>query len=198
MAMEAVRKLKANLKLDGKPCGWCNDALHAGEDAAVCTACETAHHDRCWEGKAGCGTAGCVNAPLQRLDAPLPGGAPVPPALQPLPPGLMRCPRCGNTLAIGVQICGICRAITSPDGLYTGPKVRASGAVASMVCGIVGVLFCGIVLGIIAIALAGKAKRMIATDPMYGGGGFATAGLVLGVLAICSHILGLMMMMGRH
>ena len=193
--MEAVRKLKANLKIANKPCGWCNAPLQVGEDSAVCTACEKEHHDRCWEGKAGCSSAGCVNAPLKRLDAPLPGAHPGVPAMQALPPGLMRCPRCGNTLAVGVQICGICRAITTPDGLYNGPKVRAPGAVASLVCGIIGLFLFGVILGIIAISMSMKAKRAIAADPMYGGGGLATAGLVLGIIDLIGFVVVLMMRM---
>jgi Domain of unknown function (DUF4190) len=75
--MEAVRSLKTNLKLQGKPCGWCQIGLELGEDAAVCAACEKEHHQRCWDSSAGCSTAGCANVPLRRLDppaAPPPGG----------------------------------------------------------------------------------------------------------------------------
>ena len=34
--MDAVRNLKANLKLENKPCGWCQTGLQIGEDASVC------------------------------------------------------------------------------------------------------------------------------------------------------------------
>ncbi|HEX8112435.1 MAG TPA: RING finger protein, partial [Kofleriaceae bacterium] len=64
-----MRTLKANLKLEGKPCGWCQAPLALGDDAAVCTACEAAHHQGCWDTKAGCATHGCTSAPLRRLDA---------------------------------------------------------------------------------------------------------------------------------
>src|SRR5256885_831047 len=72
--MEAARTLKANLKLEGKPCGWCQATLALGDDAAVCTACETPHHRGCWDTRAGCSTQGCASAPLRRLDAPEPSG----------------------------------------------------------------------------------------------------------------------------
>jgi hypothetical protein len=72
--------------------------------------------------------------------------------------------------------------ITSPDGLYHGPKVNAPGAVASLVYGIIGLLFCGVIFGPIAIAKANKARSAMATNPTYGGGGYATAGLVLGIV----------------
>jgi len=206
--MEAARTLKANLKLEGKPCGWCQAALVLGDDAAVCTACEKEHHRACWDAKAGCSTQGCASAPLPRLDAAAPGPgapaspfptgapaspfpmrAPASPYSDGLPPGMMACPRCMLMLAMGTQICPGCRAITSPDGLYHGPKINAPGAVASLVLGIVGVvigtfLCSGLVLGPLAIWQASSAKRAISSDPMYGGGGMATAGMVLGIISL--------------
>src|SRR6266849_6805145 len=91
--MEAARTFKANLKLEGKPCGWCTEPLRLGEDASVCTSCEGPHHHRCWDGNAGCATAGCANAPLPRLDPP-----PLPPGGKPTtaPPGMLHCPQCGQ------------------------------------------------------------------------------------------------------
>jgi len=215
--MEAVRMLKANMKLDGKPCGWCQAALRLGEDAAVCTACEREHHARCWESQAGCSTQGCANAPLRRLDgpgqapgaqypqgapyapgSPFPqgGGAPYAPMGSPypqggaapygaqggLPPGYMSCPSCRSAIMVGAQICPACRAITSPDGIYHGPKINAPGATQALVYGLIGLVFCGVILGPVAISKAGAAKRAMASDPTLGGEGMATAGMVLGIV----------------
>ena len=77
------------------------------------------------------------------------------------------------------------------------PLPNAPGAVASMVCGITGVVsgaFCccvaGIVLGIIAILQRKKALDWIEQDPgKYGGQGLCTAGYVLGIISI---VLGLL------
>lgn len=196
--MDAARMLKANLKLDGKPCGWCQQALQLGDDAAVCTTCNKEHHGRCWEHRAGCATAGCVNAPLRRLDgagtapdqpavgSPFPGAA-SPPAsafgyAANLPPGQMACPSCRTVVLASVLICPRCRAITSPDGIYHGPKVNAPGALQSLVYGIVGLLFCQIILGPIAISKANAAKRAIALDPTLGGEGLANAGIIMGII----------------
>jgi hypothetical protein len=63
---------------------------------------------------------------------------------------------------------------------------NAPGAVTSLVCGIIGMVFAcaGLVLGIIAIMQSKKAKRTIKEYPRtYGGQGLATAGLVLGIIA---------------
>lgn len=205
--MEAARTLKANLRLEGKPCGWCQAGLVLGDDAAVCTACEKEHHKACWDAKAGCSTQSCASAPLKRLDAvpapgapasPFPaGGAPSPyglagqasPYAAGLPPGMMTCPRCTLMLAIGTQVCPGCRMITSPDGLYHGPRINAPGAVASLVLGIIGIFFCGVILGPLAMWQSSSARRAINGDPMYGGGGLASAGMVLGVIALVLNIL---------
>lgn len=201
--MEAVRILKTNLKLENKPCGWCQVALKLGEDAAMCTACEAAHHGRCWEGKAGCSTAGCVSAPLPRLDAaaapaaagfgsPFPGARAAAPA-QDLPPGYFACFACRVPMLAGTQVCPACKTIVSPDGLYHGPKLNAPGAVQSLVLGLVGLVFCNIILGPIAISKASSAKRAMASDPTLGGEGYATAGTVLGVIDIVVFVIYLML-----
>jgi hypothetical protein len=203
--MEAARKLKANLKLDNKPCGWCNRALHVGDDAAVCHGCQKEHHDACWESKAGCASPGCVNAPLQRLDALVGVGAapgasagPAAFAAAALPPGQTRCPKCGYTITFGTELCPMCRAITSPDGIYRGPRFNAPGAVSSMVMGIIGLFFCGVVLGPLAISNSSKARRAIAMDPTLTGGGMATAGMVLGIIDLVFFLIFVMIRLSLH
>ncbi len=179
--MEAVRILKVNLKLAGKPCKWCQVPLELAEEAAVCTACEGEHHRRCWEPSGGCATVECVNAPLRRLDAPGHRAMPLPAAAV-LAPGTMHCPRCRDIIMMGSPLCPSCNAVTSPDGLYHGPKTNAPGAVSSLVYGIIGVFICGIIAGPIAISKSSQAKREIASNPTYGGGGLASAGMVLGIV----------------
>jgi hypothetical protein len=212
--MEAVRTLKANLKLEGKPCGWCHAPLKLGDDAAVCTACEAAHHKGCWDTKAGCATQGCTSAPLRRLDvapAAAPGsafpgaapGSPFPagpafgaaPMAASLAPGTMGCPRCGLVITVGTPLCPACRAITSPDGIYHGPKINAPGAMKSLVLGIVGLIFCGIIMGPLAISSASKAKDAMASDPSLGGEGLANAGKILGVVDIVLFVIYMLIRM---
>jgi hypothetical protein len=181
--MEAVRTFKANLKLEGKPCGWCQIPLKLGDDAAVCTGCEREHHAPCWEAKAGCSTSPCANAPLQRLEPAL-AAAPAQIAdAAALPAGFMHCPSCRSAIIIA-PICPTCRAITSPDGIYHGPKTNAPGATQALVYGIIGFFICGIILGPIAISKANQAKAAIRSDPTYEGGGLATAGFVMGIIDI--------------
>jgi len=217
--MEAARILKANLKLQNKPCGWCQIALQLGEDAAVCTACEKEHHQRCWDGSGGCSTTGCVNAPLRQLAPPPapppaaiaqsmpPGWAPPvappmgqPPMGQPMgapfSAGMMACPNCNQAIMVGSQFCSFCRAITSPDGIYHGPMTTAPGATASLVYGLIGLLFCGIIFGPLAISKANAAKRAIAENPTYSGSGLATAGTVLGIIDLIGWFIVVMIRLG--
>lgn len=65
------------------------------------------------------------------------------------------------------------------------PLPNAPGAVASMVCGIIGFFVCGLIFGIIAIVLGNKAKQVIATQPgAYGGAGMAQAGVIMGIISL--------------
>ncbi|MFF8592425.1 DUF4190 domain-containing protein [Streptomyces sp. NPDC015220] len=60
---------------------------------------------------------------------------------------------------------------------------RTSGlAVASLVCGIVGVFFLNVVLGPLAIIFGAVALRQPGVKGGGGGGGMAKAGLILGVV----------------
>ena len=198
--MEAARKLKVNLKLEGKPCRWCQETLQLADEAAVCTSCNAEHHARCWDGKGGCTTPGCVNEPLKRFDKPAAPAQPnpmLPPAPPPLPYGMMHCPYCRNAIMSYEPVCPYCRAITSPDGIYHGPKVNAPGAVASLVLGIVGLFCFGIIMGPLAIVFGVKARREVAMNPTYTGGGLATAGLVMGIIDTLLFVLIIFMQVGK-
>jgi hypothetical protein len=78
---------------------------------------------------------------------------------------------------------------------YPVSRPSAPGAVASMVCGIIGVVVgcTGLILGIVAIYQARKAREIIALNPgRYDGAGMATAGFVLGIIAIVVGVFGLL------
>ncbi|MHC4547774.1 MAG: DUF4190 domain-containing protein [Planctomycetota bacterium] len=99
-----------------------------------------------------------------------------------LPVERVQCIHCARHIKIGSTVCPYCRRAQTADGIYQGPQVNAPGAVASLVCGILGFFICGLILGIVAITKAQEAKRAIAADPRYTGGGMATAGMVLGIV----------------
>jgi len=175
---QTVNRLKANRVLEGKPCGWCSNTLNFGEEAALCEGCTTGHHATCWDNKGGCSSAGCANAPLKQL-APLPE-RPAGPR-----PGKVNCQNCQLEIPASSVRCEYCNVgVTSPDGVYRGPTQTAPGAVASLVFGILALFVCGIIFGIVAIQKADAAKTAIASDPSLTGGGIATTGKVLGIIAL--------------
>ena len=186
---QTVNRLKTNRVLEGKPCGWCSNTLTFGEDAALCEGCTTGHHAACWDGKGGCASAGCVNAPLKQL-------APQPERPAGPPPGKMNCPNCQLQIPASSVRCEYCNVgVTSPDGVCRGPTqtAPAPGAVASLVFGILAFFLCGIIFGLVAIQKADEAKTAVAADPSLTGGGIATTGKVLGIIALVVWGLGLIM-----
>jgi hypothetical protein len=67
------------------------------------------------------------------------------------------------------------------------PLETAPGAIAALVCGIIGVVIncTGVIMGVIALVQRKKAMEHIQAQPgRYGGQGFCTAGLVLGIISI--------------
>jgi len=193
---EPAKRLKANKVLEGEPCGWCSAPLKFGEDAALCTSCDTRHHAACWDKKGGCSLASCDNAPLKKMAPPAaPAGAA---GAHPPRAGMVACPHCGRHIAQKATICRYCKQAPTPDGVYHGPKENAPGAVASLVYGIIGLFICGIVLGIVAIVKANEAKRAMAADPRYGGGGMATAGFVLGIISVVAGAITILVIMAKR
>jgi len=85
-----------------------------------------------------------------------------------------------------------------PQPYYPTVLPNATGAVTSLVCGIIGAaLGCiclgtivSVILGIVAIQQSRQARDQIAMNPLsYGGKGMTTAGLVLGIIGLCLGVL---------
>jgi hypothetical protein len=74
-------------------------------------------------------------------------------------------------------------------GYGEGAPVRNDGkAVASLVCGLVGLVLAGIILGIVAIVFGVQSRKAIdASGGQLKGRGMATAGLVLGIIDIVTN-----------
>ena len=174
---EAARRLKVNRVMEGKACSACHRVLAFGDDAVACSACAALHDAPCWDQRGGCATPACVNAPLQRLKERPRAAAPAAPPL-----GKVACPHCGKFMRTRDALCPYCKQAPTPDGVYDGPTRNAPDAVPSMVWGIVGLFICGVILGIVAIQKSGAARKAMDADPRLGGRGYATAGLVLGII----------------
>lgn len=176
---ETVRRLKINKRYEGLLCRWCHDSLILGEDGAICEACESPHHVRCWDQHNGCnGDPSCVNRPLQQLAGVATAAAPRP--VRQLSPGESFCPSCGD---IVYGVCFRCRQPVA-SGEYTGVKQTAPEAKEALKYAIIGLFCFGIILGPLAIARGASAKRTIAADPRYEGEGIATAAQIIGGIEI--------------
>ncbi len=73
-----------------------------------------------------------------------------------------------------------------------GPKTNGM-AIGSLICGIVGLLLCGILLGPVAIGLGFAARKRIAESGGYEQGqGMATAGIIMGFVGVAIFVLFLL------
>lgn len=70
----------------------------------------------------------------------------------------------------------------APPPAAEGERKTSGKAIASLVCGIIGLIIAGIILGIVAVVLGVMAKREIAANPRLSGAGLATAGIVTGAI----------------
>lgn len=70
-------------------------------------------------------------------------------------------------------------------------------AIGSFVCSLVGLLFCGVVLGIVAISLGVSAMNGMKTSGNSQGRGLSIAGVVIGVVDILAGIVIVLVMVGR-
>jgi len=88
-----------------------------------------------------------------------------------------------------------------PPGFDYGagaPAVTAGKATGALVCGIIGLFLCGIILGPVAIYLGTQAKKEIRTsDGRLKGEGMATAGIVMGVIAVIGFVISIIIFTTR-
>src|SRR3954466_1851785 len=98
---------------------------------------------------------------------------------------------CGNCLVDlqGQKYCGACKVMvlqgktpTAVVNYQEAGQLPNKLAKEAMIYGIVSLFCCGVILGPIAIVKSNQAKKAMAQDPNLGGGGMATAGLVLGII----------------
>jgi hypothetical protein len=76
---------------------------------------------------------------------------------------------------------------------YNAPKTIPGNATASLVLGIVGLVFCPIIASVAAISLGHSAKREIRANPTLGGDGMASWGIGLGWVGVAFGVLLLLL-----
>jgi len=76
-----------------------------------------------------------------------------------------------------------------PNGDFSNSPRTDARAIASLVCGILGLLILGLVLGAVAVILGRRSRREIMEQPaLMKGLGLASAGMVLGVIDMAAHL----------
>jgi hypothetical protein len=171
--VEVVRKLKVNRRYESAARAWCGDALLLGEEGAVCEACESPHHARCWDEGAGCGGRMCVNAPLRAIGVTT-GGKEQPESDE------KWCPYCGKIIYLEVDICPYCNESVSADGLYHGERHIPYEAKLALGFSIAGFFIFGPILGSLAFIGGRGSAKHIATNPRLRGRRLALAAQWIG------------------
>jgi len=94
------------------------------------------------------------------------------------------CENCGSQMSDQATFCPQCGHPQRGAGGATGVRRTEGSATASLVLGIGGLVFCPVILSVLAIIFGNQAKRKIAADPMLEGEGMAKAGVILGWIGI--------------
>jgi hypothetical protein len=202
--IESATRIPAGDEHAGQACGWCAAALEAEDAAAVCAECASLHHEACWDRELGCSRAGCLNAPLTRLDAAEPqkpddDTAPARKKKARKKPRTSKpCVGCNAELPMHVEVCDDCLAINTPDGLYHGPTKTFTPARDALILAIVGLFICGPVAGPMAISRGNKALEPIRRDPRLSGEGLAIAAMVIGALDLLFWLIAIASSAGGH
>ena len=103
------------------------------------------------------------------------------------------CPNCNASMADQAVLCIQCGhdlrtgedapQQTHSSGGYQQPQVNAPGAVSSLICGILGIVCCGL-LAFVAIYQGMEARKLCAQNERFTGAGMALAGIILGIIGV--------------
>ncbi|MEJ0090912.1 MAG: DUF4190 domain-containing protein [Limisphaerales bacterium] len=103
------------------------------------------------------------------------------------------CPDCLVEIQ-GQKYCGSCKsmALRGSPIIAEEATIPCKEAGEALTYSIVGLFCFGIILGPIAISKALKAKKMMALNPRLTGSGKATAGLIIGIIALVLWVLSIL------
>lgn len=85
-------------------------------------------------------------------------------------------------------------APAAPAGAPPVPRRRSQKAVWSLICGIAGLIFFGVILGPIAVVLGIQARKDIAASSELDGEGMGLAGIIIGAIATVLGIIAIIVL----
>ena len=176
-----ARSLIACPREAGSECPHCAGEITLGDPIMICQACGTVHHRACWKENTRCGSYSC--APARRPSLERETSLPVLTITQldleravPLPTSAPRVHSgLASSFAFGTA------SVTAPAGVN---KL----AIASLVCGLAGIPFFGLITGLVAVVLGVLALSAIRASTQRGLG-LALAGLILGIVDVTGWII---------
>lgn len=80
-------------------------------------------------------------------------------------------------------------AYGAPVPAYAAAPPQNGPGTTALVCGIIGLFFCGIILGVVAI-IQGRKGKALAAQGLATNGSSANAGYILGIVAIVLNVIG--------
>lgn len=99
----------------------------------------------------------------------------------------LACPHCGAAGVAGPDIESVLHESTTPvqgQARLTGKQEYGGLALAGFICSLVGVFLFGLILGIVGLVLSSVALSGMKRVGNHNGKGFATAGLVIGIVDV--------------
>jgi S1-C subfamily serine protease len=185
----SARSLIACSREVGSECPHCAAEIALGDPIKVCEACGMVHHRSCWKDHARCGSYSCAPARRPSLERLTSGPVLTITALDldravPLPAAAPR-----------VRYASAADVVVSATGAAARSRVNPL-AIASLVCGLAGIPFLGVVTGLVAVLLGVLALSAIRANSQRGLG-LALAGVLLGIVDVTGWIIFLGVMLSQ-
>lgn len=101
----------------------------------------------------------------------------------------------------GQKYCGGCKVLVVQGKNFTLPEAMrpCPEAKEALICAVLGIIPClGLVLSIMALRKAGKAKQAMADDPQLTGSGKANAAIVTAVIFLAITVFGMILRASRN
>ncbi|MDP4181512.1 MAG: DUF4190 domain-containing protein [Bacillota bacterium] len=167
------QELVANTKISEENfCKICSKNLDVGDTVIKCDNCSNYYHKNCFDNNGGCNQPTCCSEETKL------------------------CPYCRRDIKKSALKCKHCGRFIDPIMQKQNevlPKGAHPDAKNALIFGILALLCCPIIFGILAIIKGNNALNDIQQDPGYEGKGMAQTGKILGIVGLCLWGLGIIL-----